>query len=541
MDRGGVCTQSSRSILRSEAVVDKKRCVFWRHFCGVVFGPPNTYVAGDVVPIAQLTQTGNERTNVEERTLEQIIEEGTVDVVIDDYGFTGEGYVRLADGWLSVHGTLPGEKVRVKVDVGEDHGRRIFGALEEVLEPSPKRRDPLCGRDEVCRGCQLRHATVDEELNYHVRTVQEVVEKFGGLPVDEQPKTDIITPQPISRGDAFRIRSNLTYRRTDDGCELGLVTPVQDSLVPMFDCPALTTPVRRLVSTVQEAFSGLSELPWDESMAARARETGEAVQPAIRTVRVASPVIGRGMVDLVLSEVDGEDLLERAITEGPLAALVARLEETLPDEVGLAVSIGERRVHMAGPERMVIPIAGLRIEVGFDDWFPATITPSDALYDRLMELLDLSEDDRFLDVGSGIGTISLLAARQADKVVGVDINRSSVSTAELNAVANGAGNVEFVCGGWENALRRLTLDGQTFTAASINPMREPLGKRALTYLKALGVRRLVYLGPSPASAAKDIAELRQMGWKLDNLAAANIHPATYHTMLVAKLKLESAV
>ncbi len=487
----------------------------------------------------QLIATRTNAPHVEERTLEQIIGEGTVDVVIDDYGYTGEGFVRLADGWLSVHGALPGEKVRVRVDVGEDHGRRIFGQLEQVLEASPKRRDPMCARDAVCRGCQLRHATVDEELNYHVRTVREVVEKFGGLPIDEQPTTQIITPQPISRGDAFRIRSTLTYRRTDTGCELGLVTPVQESLIPMFDCPALTTPVRRLVSSVQEAFSGLGELPWDEAMASQAQAKGEEVQPAIRTVRVASPVIGRGFVDIRLSEVDGEDVLERAITEGPLAELVARLEEVLPDEVGLAVSLGERRVHMAGPERLLIPIAGLKIEVGYDDWFPATIAPADALYEELLELLALQKGEAFLDVGSGIGTISLLASREARRVVGVDINRSSVSTAELNAVANAATNVEFVVGGWENALRKLTLDGQSFDAASINPMREPLGRRALTYLKALGVRRLVYLGPSPASAAKDIAELRQMGWRLDYLAAANIHPATYHTMLVARLRLEA--
>ncbi|QDG53178.1 class I SAM-dependent RNA methyltransferase [Persicimonas caeni] len=475
---------------------------------------------------------------MDERTLEQIIAQGTVDVVIDDYGFTGEGYVRLADGWLSVHGTLPGEKVRVRVDVGEEHGRRIFGILEQVLDASPERRDPLCARDAVCRGCQLRHVTVNEELGYHVRTVREVIEKFAGVPEDEQPHCEIITPQPIARGDAFRIRSALTYRRTDDTCELGLNTPVQEALVPMFDCPALTTPVRRLVATVREAFMELDELPWDEAMALRARDEGAEIAPAIRTVSVASPVIGRGFVDVRLSEIAGEDVLERAITEGPVAALVARLEEMLPDEVGLAVSVGERRAHLSGPERLLLPIAGLKIEVGYEDWFPATIAPSDALYDALLELLDLREDDAFLDVGTGIGTIAILAAKRVERVVGVDINRSSVSTAELNAVANEATNAEFVVGGWENALRKLTLDGQRFTAASINPMREPLGKRALTYLKALGVRRLVYLGPSPASAAKDIGELRQMGWKLDHLAAANIHPATYHTMLVARLTLD---
>jgi 23S rRNA (uracil1939-C5)-methyltransferase len=493
--------------------------------------------------LGQLTGTGNGRTTVEERTLEQIIDEGTVDVRIDDYGFTGEGFVRLGDGWLSVHGALPGELVRVFVEVGDHYGRRIYGELEEVLESSPKRRDPLCKRDAVCRGCQLRQATVDEEFNYHVRTVQEVVEKFGGLGVDEQPKPEIITPQPISRGDAFRVRSVLTYRRLDDHtgqsndqrCELGLVTPAQRALVPMFDCPALTTPVRRLVATVQDAFAELDTLPWDERIFKRARQAGEAVQPAIQTVHVSSPVIGRGLVDVRLSEDAGKDVLERALTEGALSRLLAQLEDVLPDEVGLAVSMGQRRVHLAGPTRLRVPLAGIRMEVGFDDWFPATILPSDALYERLMELLDLSQDDHFLDLGSGIGTISVLASRQAKRVVGVDINRSSVSTAELNAVVNGATNAEFVVGGWENALRRLTLDGQTFSVATINPMREPLGKRALTYLKALGVQRLVYLGPSPASAAKDVGALGEMDWRLNYLAAANIHPATYHTMMVARM------
>lgn len=473
---------------------------------------------------------------MEERSLEQIIDAGTVDVVIDDYGYTGEGYVRLADGWLSVPGALPGEVVRVRVDAGEEHGRRIFGQIEQVVEPSAHRRDPLCERDSICRGCQLRQATVDEELRYHVRTVDEVIEKFAGLSADEQPDTEIITPQPISRGDAFRIRSALTYRRSDDDCELGLVTPVRDALVPMFDCPALTTPVRRLVATVEQAFAGLDALPWDEQMAREAVARGDVPQPAIRNVRVASPVIGRGLVEVLLSEVDGEDMVERAVTEGALAGLFDALEETLPAEVGLAVSLGQRRVILKGPERLVLPLAGLRIEVGYDDWFPATLTPSDALYTRLMELLELESDDAFLDLGSGIGTISLIASDKVDHVVGVDINRNSVATAELNAMENARSNVEFVVGGWENALRRLTLDGQRFSVASINPMREPLGRRALSYLKQLGVERLVYLGPSPASAAKDIGELREMGWQLDRLAAANIHPATYHTMLVARLR-----
>lgn len=462
--------------------------------------------------------------------------------------------VRVGDGWLTVAGALPGESVRVRVNSGVGEDRRVAAELLEVLEPSEIRRDPLCKRDAVCRGCQLRAVTIDEEMSFHVRTVQEVLEKFGGIPRDAQPPTEIISPQPISRGDAFRVRSNLSYRRVPDtqdtktkatpGFEIGLPSPVQDELVPMFDCPALTTPMRRLVSKVEKVFAGLDALPWDEQMAREAAEK-PGNPPAIQSVQVASPVVGRGRVEVCLCESNDDDLLEHAVVEGALQQLFERLGDTLPDEVGLAVSTANRRVILKAPERMVVPLAGLRLEVGYDDWFPATLAPSEALYARVLDLLALKEDEAFLDIGSGIGTIALLAAATAREVVGLDINRDSVANAELNALgnplaANAAGKrspVEFIVGGWENALRNLTLDGRRFDVATVNPMREPLGRRALSYLNKLGIRRLVYLGPSPASAARDIAELREMGWVLDTLGAANIHPATYQTMLVARLYL----
>lgn len=470
------------------------------------------------------------------RTLDAIREEEVIEVVIDDYGFTGEGYVRLDDGFLSVPGALPGEEVRVRVESGEAYGGRLFASLEEVLSASPVRRDPLCGRDAICRGCQLRHATVDEELGFHVRTVEEVVEKFGGIERGRHPPVEIVTPQPISRGDAFRVRSSLTYQVRSGKPELGLRSPVQDALVPMFDCPALTTPVRRVVKTLEQVLAGLDELPADHQMARDALARGEAAPVSVERVRVASPVIGRGLVDLVLGDTDGEGILEQAVAGGPVARLCEELEAALPEEVGLAVSVGERRAYLKEPRRLRLPLAGLRMEIGYEDWFPATLLPAEALYSRLLELLDLRADEAFLDVGSGIGTISLLAAKRTEKAVGIDINRHSVATAELNAMENGVANVAFEVGGWENVLRKLKLDDQVFDVATINPMREPLGRRPLTYLKALGVERLVYLAPSPASGAKDIAELRDMGWKLDWLGAANIHPATYHTMLLARMR-----
>jgi 23S rRNA (uracil1939-C5)-methyltransferase len=99
----------------------------------------------------------------------------------------------------------------------------------------------------------------------------------------------------------------------------------------------------------------------------------------------------------------------------------------------------------------------------------------------------------------------------------------------------GRPNASFIAGAWESAGRRLLAAGERFSLATINPMREPVGERALAYLAPLGVERAVYLGPSPVAAAKDIGAMLKSGWRLDALGAANLHPATYHVMLVARL------
>ncbi len=464
-----------------------------------------------------------------EQTREDIRQSGEFEVVIDDFGFKGEGYVRLADGWLSVPGALPGERVRVRVEPGQPpRSRRVFAQVQEVLKAAPQRQDPRCRRDAVCRGCQLRHLTIAAELEFKVRTVREVIERYAGLAEENQPQIEVVTPQPIARGDAFRIRSRLTYLRRGDDFELGLRTPVQQELITMHDCPALTRPVQRLVAAVTESLESAPTLPPDELM------VDEAL--GVRHIAVAAPFYGVGLVNVEFTEAEDEEHFQRFVDSDIIADWLARLAENVPDKVGVAVHSGAFRRHIAGPERIRIPIDKWQMEVGFDDWFHATLEPAEVVYAKMLEWLDLEEEDRLLDLGCGTGTISLMTSERVEEVVGLDVNPASIEAAELNAVAHGRENVRFVVGGWEKAVRELAMNDVRFTVATINPMREPLGHRPLAFLEVLGVERLVYLGPSPEAASKDIGLLREMGWEIRHLGAGNLHPATYHTMLMAYLE-----
>ncbi|MFB6376118.1 MAG: class I SAM-dependent RNA methyltransferase [Bradymonadaceae bacterium] len=467
-----------------------------------------------------------------EYTISDILRAETTTVEIDDYGRSGAGVVVLADGRLYVPGALPGERVTIEPEAEPDDAGRPYARIVDIPNGSPQRRDPLCDRDEVCRGCHLRHATVTEELDFKVETVRQAVAAHAGLAREDQPDVETITPFPTKRGDAYRIRTALTYRIEDGDAELGLATPVRDRPVPMGDCPALTGAARRLIGYIASALDYVSTPP----PAYTATEEAADPPPGIRQIELATPTYGRGLVDIEVGGLDGEEAFLEFLDDQPVERFLEALADRLPEDIGLAINDGETREHLEAPRRIRLPLLGLKLVAGFDDWLPPTLDPTEALYEYVLEQLDLETSDRLLDVGCGIGTLTILASPHIASATGIDINRHSIEAAELNAVDNDADHVEFVPSGWEKALRQLALADRQFDAATINPARSPLGERPLTYLGKMGIDRLVYIGPSPESAGRDLGFLRSKGWEIAALGAANVDPAHYRTTLVARVR-----
>ena len=181
------------------------------------------------------------------RTVDELIAQGHARLRLDDYGFTGESYARVADGWVSVRGALPGELVEVAIEPPPRRTRRVFATLTKVVTPVLGRAEPGCTWDSSCRGCQLRHLSPPLERELKRRTIAEVVTKFSGLP--QPPPVEWILEAPQQ---AARSRSGLACRVVDGShYELGLVAPGHRFLVPMARCPASTPQLRALIARIE--------------------------------------------------------------------------------------------------------------------------------------------------------------------------------------------------------------------------------------------------------------------------------------------------
>ena len=444
---------------------------------------------------------------------------------LEGWGFTGEAWARVEDGWISVRGALPGERILARLQPGQREGsRRLFADLVEVLEPSPERVKPGCGQAGYCRGCQLRAASPFAERRYKRDNLVEVVARYAGVAPEAQPVVEAIG-SPIPRQGpqaAQRLRTTLSYSASGG---LGLVSPGHEALVRMAACPALLSETRRLVARVEEVLGDLSP---SRRPAARAQGA-----PGLAAVEVMHTGEAQGWVALRCEGDDEAGARKAWQSCGPLRE---KLAAALGPEVGRWSLLGRVRRHEGGPRTLELGLGPVRVLVEPGAWFHATREPARTLYEALPDWLDAGPGERLLDLGCGVGSVSLRMAPRVAQAVGVDQNLVAVELARQGAARWGWGDrVRFVASAWEKGLRGLVGEGARFEVACVNPMREPLGERALGMLNHLGVERLVYLGPSPVAAARDVSTLRELGWRLARLGLADLHPATYHQMAVVGL------
>jgi len=179
----------------------------------------------------------------------------------------------------------------------------------------------------------------------------------------------------------------------------------------------------------------------------------------------------------------------------------------------------------------VEPWPGVRVEAPATSWSPTFPEASRLAAAWATEWAD--SGGFALDLCAGLGFTTFALAERCARVLAVDRDHLG-----LEALAEAAPrHVETRAGDIGTILRKLRSElSERPSFACINPMRKPLGAKAMVNLGAMGPERVVYLGPSPTSAAKDAKALVGEGYRVAEVAAIDLHPATAQFMLGVRLE-----
>lgn len=158
--------------------------------------------------------------------------------------------------------------------------------------------------------------------------------------------------------------------------------------------------------------------------------------------------------------------------------------------------------HIAGERYLKFDFCGVNVCLEPSSFLQVNLGVAEKMYKKASDLLDIKENTIVYDLYCGIGITSLMFAKKAKGVVGIEENLSAINNAKNMARINNVDNVKFLCGKCEDKVGVLSENDDV--VAFLDPARMGCEKAVLDKLKTIGVRTIVYMSCNLESALRDI-------------------------------------
>jgi 23S rRNA (uracil1939-C5)-methyltransferase len=264
------------------------------------------------------------------------------------------------------------------------------------------------------------------------------------------------------------------------------------------------------------------------------------------------PHTGQCGVHLVATSDDVPGLAEWAQAVTALSSEV-RTVTLLINRSRSNVAFGEEERALSGDGVIVERLLGLEFEATASTFLQTNSRQAEALYAAAIEAAALQPHEAVLDLYCGTGTLSLLMARAAGSVAGVESVGDAIERARRNATRNGVGNAHFFTGEARPVMREWARGERPapWPAASaatraagtpgphvvvVDPPRAGLHPRVVFRIAELAPGRIVYVSCNPATLARDLKDFAQYGWRLAEITPFDMFPHTPHIECVARLE-----
>lgn len=158
------------------------------------------------------------------------------------------------------------------------------------------------------------------------------------------------------------------------------------------------------------------------------------------------------------------------------------------------------------------------------------------LYHHAIDLAQIKKTDVVMDCYAGIGTISLLAAKHANKVIGIEVNRQAVIDAKENIKKNHMINVTFVQSDVEDYMA--SFHGKV-DVLILDPTRTGATPKFLNAVKKLKPKKIVYISCFVETQVRDIKQLLTQ-YEITHIQPVDMFSYTEHVETITLLSLKTA-
>ena len=438
------------------------------------------------------------------------------EALITDYTTEGQGVAHIEGCAVFVPNAVAGERVNVRVTLV----RKTWaaGKITEILEKSPHRVNRACPVAKLCGGCAFWHMDYEEECRLKAERVKNCLNRIGGEQLENVP----ILAAPTCLG--YRNKAQYPVAWEKGKAYAGFFKEGTHQVIANDRCRILPEETDRVKAIVIDYVNKNRVSVYDET----------THRGLLRHIYVRRGVVsGQILVCLVVNG-DGLPKIPTLIDALKAVPGFATLVLSVNTGKGNAV-LGDKFVTLYGPGYIEDTLCGLNFRLSARSFYQVNHAQAQRLYETAIAMAGITKENLVLDLYCGVGTITLAMASAAGKVMGVEVVPQAIEDARDNARRNGIENAEFFCADAGQAALDLEQKGIHPDIITVDPPRKGLNSDAIEAIHRMSPKRLVYISCDPATLARDVALLKERGFRLEKAVAADLFPRCGHVETVALL------
>ena len=438
---------------------------------------------------------------------------------IDDMSADGQGIGKIEGLAVFVEGAVVGDVI--KAELTKLKKNYAFGRLTEILEPSEGRITPTCSSFGECGGCSLQTMRYEDQLKLKKKMVEDKLIRIGGL---ENP----VVYETIGMETPERYRNKAQFPVAQTA--IGFYQAKSHRIVNCETCMLQSEPAEKLADVLRNFMKTDHVSAYDE-------KTGKGL---IRHLIVKTAFgTGEVMVILVINGKgipNGEKLvgmMDDAIYDLPpdprtgiefsLESVILNINKKKTSEI-----MGAECITFAGKPTILEQAGEMSFEISPMSFYQINPVQMVKLYDKALSYASLTGEETVLDLYCGVGAIGLYCASRAKKVIGIESVKAAVLDANRNAVINGIVNAEYICGKAEEELPKLLEQEIQADVVILDPPRAGCDPTLLEAVAQAGPERIVYVSCDPATLARDVKRLGELGYVFREAQPVDMFPHTGH-------------
>lgn len=443
------------------------------------------------------------------------------EIYIDGFGSMGEGIGKIDNFTVFVKGAVKGEKVKAKIT--KVNKNFAFARVMEIIEKSQDRVDPICPAYKRCGGCQMQHLSYEAQLEFKKQKVVDCIERIGKIKMDSVTVQDTIGMEPPYY---YRNKVQLPVGEKDGEIQIGFYAERSHEIININKCYIQFEAANEIIKLVKEWMNKFKIQGYDEEtgngtlrhIMIRKGFRTEQIMLVLVTVNEALPY-KKELIESITQNIDG------------ITGIIQNINRKKTN-----VILGEKEITLWGDKEIQDYIGEFKFNISSKSFFQVNPVQTEKLYAAALKYAGLTGNEVVFDAYCGTGTISLFLSQNAKMVYGVEIIPEAIENAKINADQNKVTNAEFIVGKSEEEIPKLIERGVKPEVVVVDPPRKGCEKVLLESIANAGPRTIVYVSCDPATLARDLGILSELGYEVKEVQPVDMFPETGHVETVVGMR-----